>query len=190
MKKFVFKTLTVTAAFVVSATAFSASSFANESTVAPGSLTGGGITFSALNTTLDGTKKVPTADWAINDIIDARGTGAGWNLSLTMTAFQEVDSAGAYVSGGKTLANNSLKVATSPNPTQKDTTSSETTTITSVTGATSLDTGSAVKLLSAKLDGGMGSYTVSNLGVALTIPANAYAKSYKTTATVALNTAP
>jgi hypothetical protein len=36
----------------------------------------------------------------------------------------------------------------------------------------------------------MGSYTIGNLGVELTIPANAYAKTYKTDATVSLNTAP
>ncbi len=55
---------------------------------------------------------------------------------------------------------------------------------------TALDTGSAVKLSSAAAAGGMGSYSFSNMTATLTVPANVYAKVYKTDATVSLVTGP
>jgi hypothetical protein len=192
MKKSLFtKVMAFSAAFAIAATAFSTQSFAaTTSTVDSGTLSGGAITFSGLPAKLNGALVTSSANWAIGDISDARGTGAGWNLTLTLTQFKEVDGTGAYVLGGKALATNSLKVTTVPTIAKKDTTSSETTTITPVALDTALDTGSSVKLLSAALDGGMGSYTLGNLGVTLSIPANSYAKSYKTDSTVTLNTAP
>lgn len=191
MKKSFKKVVATAMAFGIAATAFSTQSFASTtSTVDGGSLTGGNITFAPLSAQLNGSQISTSANWAIADITDARGTGAGWNLSLSLTQFQEVDGTGAYVTNGKTLAAGSLTVSTVPTIAKKDATSSETTTITPVASSTALDTGSVVKLLSAKLDGGMGSYTLGNLGVTLTVPANAYAKTYKTDATVTLNTAP
>jgi hypothetical protein len=192
MKKSLFKKVVATAmAFGIAATAFSTQSFASTtSTVDGGTLSGGAITFSGLPATLNGALVTSSANWAIGDISDARGTGAGWNLALTLTQFKEVDGTGAYVTGGKAFATNSLKVTTVPTIAKKDSTSSESSTITPIASGTALDTGSSVKLLSAALDGGMGSYTLGNLGVTLSIPANAYAKTYKTDATVSLNTAP
>jgi hypothetical protein len=192
MKKSLFKKVVATTmAFGIAATAFSTQSFASTtSTVSGGSLSGGAITFAGLPATLNGALVKSTTNWAIADISDARGTGAGWNFSMSLTQFKEVDGTGAYVTGGKTLATNSLKVSTVPTIAKKDSTSSETTTITPVTLGTAIDTGASVKVLSAAVDGGMGSYTIGNLGVELTIPANAYAKTYKTDATVSLNTAP
>ncbi|MFD1739608.1 WxL domain-containing protein [Bacillus salitolerans] len=192
MKKSLFKKFIVTTmAFGIVATAFSTHSFASTtSTVQGGTLSGGSMTFTGLPATLNGTLVKSTANWAIGDITDARGTGEGWNLSLTLTQFKEVDGNGAYVIGGKSLATNSLKVVGVPTINKKDSTSSDITTITPVASGTALDNGSTVKVLSASLNGGMGSYTIGNLGVELTIPANAYAKTYKTDATVTINTAP
>lgn len=193
MNKLLFKKVVVTAmAFGIAATAFSTQSFASTtSTVSGGSLSGGGVTFAALTATLTGSQITTSANWAIGDVTDARGTGAGWNVSMTLQQFKEFDTLNnAYVTNGKTLNTGSLKVTSAPTITKIDATSSETTTITPVAESTELDTGSAVKLLSAKVDGGMGSYSFGNLGVTLTLPANAYAKTYKTTATVTLNEAP
>jgi hypothetical protein len=185
------KVVATVMAFGIAATAFSTQSFADTtSTVDGGSLSGGNITFSPLSAQLNGSQTTTSANWSIANITDARGTGAGWNLSVSLTQFKEVDGTGAYATGGKILATNSLKVKTVPTIEQKDLTSSATSTITPVESGTALDTGSTVKLLSAAVDGGMGSYTFGNLGVELTIPANAYAKTYKTEATVTLNTAP
>lgn len=186
------KVIAFTAAFGIAATAFSTHSFANTTTsVSGGTLSGGGVTFAPLSATLNGSQVTTSANWTIADLTDARGTGAGWNVSMSLSQFKEYDTVNnAYVTGGKALATNSLKVTTVPTIAKIDATSSETTTITPVSLNTALDTGSTVKLLSASLDGGMGSYSFGNLGVTLTIPANAYAKTYKTEATVTLNTAP
>ena len=192
MKKSSFKIFTTTMALGIITTIFSTHAFASStSTVSGGDLTGGGVGFAPLSATLNGSQITTSTDWTIADIIDARGTGAGWNVSMTLTQFQEFDTeTNDYVANGKSLATNTLKVKTVPTIAQKDTTSSPTSTITPVSLGTVLDTGSVVKLLSADNDGGMGSFSFGNLGVELTIPANAYAKTYKTEATVSLNTAP
>ncbi|GKU83582.1 WxL domain-containing protein [Niallia sp. NCCP-28] len=191
-KSLLSKAIAFSAAFTIAATAFSTTSFASttSSSVTGGNLSGGNITFEPLSATLNGSQVSSLANWSITDITDARGTGAGWNISLTLSQFKEVDGNGDYVSGGKELAANSLKVSTIPTIAQVDATSSDVSTITPVVAGTSLDTESAIKILTAQTDGGMGSYTFGNLGVELTIPANAYAKTYKTEATVTLNTAP
>ena len=193
MTKSVFKKVFATAmALGIAATAYTTQSFAAEtgSTVEGGSLTGGAIGFSPLSTTLDGSEQIATASWTIGDIIDARGTGAGWDLTLNLTQFKEVDAAGQYVADGKSIAMNSLFVSTAPTVEKIDASSSDAATITPVAENAALDNESDVKILSAAQDGGMGSYSVSNLGVSLVIPANAYAKTYKSDATVTLNTAP
>jgi len=94
------------------------------------------------------------------------------------------------VAGGKSLAASSLQVTTAPVVSQVDTSSSPANTVVSVPTGTALDTGSAVTLLSAALDRGMGSYSASALTAQLTIPASAYAKSYKTDATISLDATP
>nr|WP_304215070.1 WxL domain-containing protein [Fredinandcohnia onubensis] len=196
MNKLLFKKVVTTAmVFGIAATAFSTQSFAatadTDATVRAGSLSGGGVTFSSLSTQLDGTKKSATATWGIADVIDARGTGAGWNLSIELEPFKEYDTvAKDYVADGKILATSSLKVKTAPVVGQIDETSSLADTITPVGVGQALDGAGSVKLLSAALNGGMGSFSVGDLGVELTIPANAYAKTYKTEATVTLNEAP
>lgn len=161
-------------------------------TVSGGTLSGGAMTFANFTgVTLNGTQQTTTASWSIADISDARGSGAGWNQSLTLAQLKEYDTtAGSYVLNGKALATSSVKATTAPTITAKDSTSSPTSTITPIALNAGLDTGSAVKLLSAAVDGGMGSYTFGSLGATLTIPANAYAKTYKTDATISLNTGP
>lgn len=195
MKKnsFVSKALTITAAFGIAATAFSTQSFAASSTTAitGGSLSGGEIYFTNFDVTLDGSRQIATTAWSIDDIIDARGTGTGWNLSLNLSQFKEFNTVdGAYVTDGKSLANSSLEVTAAPTVSQIDNTSSLPDTVTPVTVGTALDTELSIKLLSASEGGGMGSFSVSDMGLTLTIPANAYATTYKSEATVTLNTAP
>jgi len=156
-----------------------------------GTLSGGELGFTPFSAvTLDGTAKTSTAVWTIANVIDPRGTGAGWNVSLTLTPFKEYVDTAYVTEGGKTLAASSIKVTTAPIVTQVDETSSAASTITVVAAQIALDTGSPIKLLSASADGGMGSYAVSDLTTTLSIPANAYAATYKTDATVALVVAP
>lgn len=153
-------------------------------------LTGGNITYANFTgITLNGTQQTTTATWSTSNISDARGTGAGWNLSLNLTQFKQHDGT-AYVVSGKSLAASSMKVTTAPVVSQVDSTSSPASTVTPVAATTALDTASAVKLLSAAVNGGMGSYSFSNMTSTLTVPANAYAATYKADATVSLNSTP
>ncbi|MCU9612576.1 WxL domain-containing protein [Caldibacillus lycopersici] len=197
MKKTIFsKAVAFTAAFGLVATAFSAQSFAAETTgestttITGGSLTGGDIQFNTITGTLDGTRTTGEANWNISKIVNARGTGASWSLQLTLSQFQEVDSSGAVVSDGYIFNENSLKVKTSPVITQFDDSSSNPSDISTVATGVALDTGSPVQIISAGENEGMGSFEVSDLGVELSIPANAYARTYKATATVTLNETP
>lgn len=161
-------------------------------TITGGTLSGGGLTLGDFGgITLDGTQRTSTATWSIANVVDARGTGDGWNVSLALTQLAEYDTtAHSYVTGGKTLATSSIQVTTAPVVSLVDSTSSPANTITPVATGTALDTGSAVTLLDAVLGGGMGSYAFSTLTATLTVPASAYAKTYKSDATVSLNTTP
>ncbi len=157
-----------------------------------GTLSGGGLGFASFGAiTLNGAQQTSTAPFTLANVTDARGTGAGWNVSLSLTPLAEYNTGtSAYVTSGKTLAASSIKVTTAPVVSLVDSTSSSANTITPVATTTALDTGSAVKLLSAAAAGGMGTYSFSTMTSTLTVPANAYAKTYKSDATVSLNVAP
>ena len=154
------------------------------------SLSGGDIQFSNFTAVvLDGTSQTATAAWSMNNIIDTRGTGDGWNVSLTLTQFKEWSGNG-YVSSGDTLDPSSVRVNVLPEVNEVDELSSSAVQITVVGSATALDTGMPVKLLTSSIGEGMGSYSVSSMTITLSIPANVYAHTYKTDAIIALNTGP
>ncbi len=182
-----------TAALLTLGTALSAFAAGDTGAVITGGvLSGGGLGFTNFGAiTLNGTQQTSTAAFSLANVTDARGTGAGWNVSLALTPLAEYNTgSSAYVTGGKALAASSIKVTTAPVVSLVDSTSSPATTITPVATTTALDTGSAVKLLDAAANGGMGTYSFSNLTATLTVPANAYAKTYKSDATVSLNATP
>lgn len=146
--------------------------------------------------TLNGTVRSTTATMSAFDVTDARGTGAGWNVTIGATEFKEWDSAlnagaGGYVTGGKTIGTSRTSMATAT-VAKKDSTSSAPPTMTA--GAYTLDAGTAVKIASAAADGtGMGSYTITpggTNGVTLTVDAKTYAKAYRSDVTVTLATGP
>ncbi len=158
------------------------------------SVTGGDLTattptvgdFAAV--TLDGTAKPTTASLGNWDVTDARGTGLGWHLTFQATQFAEWDTAtSTYVTNGKTLAANSLKM---PAPSVvADGTLSALPTI--LPGPYTLDGGSAVKVASAALDAGMGNYDFTPGGsLTLTVPSSAYAKTYRSEVTVSVVSGP
>lgn len=148
--------------------------------------------------TLDGTAKTTytTFDNITGD--DARGTGAGWNVTVQGTVFAEHNGT-IYVASGKTLAANSLSMA-AVTITKTDSTSSAVPTATA--GPYAIDTGStAVKISSAAADGtGMGSYTFTqgdldavtagSQPLKLSVPASAYAKTYRSDVTVSIVSGP
>ena len=146
--------------------------------------------------TLDGTVNSSTATMTAFDVTDARGTGAGWNVTIGASEFAEWDStlnagAGGYVASGKKLGTSRVSMATATVAKLDDTSS---TPPTMTAGPYTLDAGSAVKIASAAADGtGMGSYTITpggNNGVSLTVDADSYAKTYRSDVTVTLATGP
>lgn len=184
------------AAVVIAAGAAMPTAFAADTTDI--TLTGGELTittptvsdFAAV--TLDGTAKSTTATLGTWSVTDARGTGLGWNVTTQATQFAEWDStlnsgAGGYVTGGKTLATGSLKM---PVPSVvADGTLSALPTI--LAGPYTLDNGSAVKIASAALDAGMGKYDFTPGGsLTLTVPASAYARTYRSEVTVSVVAGP
>lgn len=137
--------------------------------------------------TLDGTANTTTATMAAFSIDDARGSGAGWNVTIGATEFAEWDGA-AYVVDGKTLGTSrtSLGNATAA---KNDATSSAVPTMTA--GDYTLDAGSAVKIAAAAADGsGMGSYTITPGAVSLMVDADSYARNYRSDVTVSLTSGP
>ncbi len=182
--------LAMVAALVLLATSAFATEPGAEVTITGGTLSGGDITFANLtNIALDGTAKTATADWSIGNIIDARGTGAGWNATLELSQFKQWEN-DAYVPEGHTLATSSLLATTVPVVSKADETSSDASAITVILQNTPLDTTSPVKLLSSDINDGMGSFAISDMTVTLYVPANVLASTYKTDAVVALVSGP
>lgn len=138
--------------------------------------------------TLDGTAKTASVSLSTFEVNDARGTGAGWNVTSQATQFKEWDTTlGVYTVGGKTLATSSLSQS---QPTvAQDGTSSPSPSITA--GPYTIDgSGGAVKIASAAADTGMGKYDFSATTLTVSVPASTYAKTYRSELTVTVASGP
>lgn len=135
--------------------------------------------------TLDGTAKTTTAAMDAFEVNDARGSGAGWNVTVQGTQFAEHNGT-IYVVAGKTLPTSSLSLAALT--VAADGTTSGLPTITA--GPYTVDAASAVKIASAAVDAGMGKYDFSAGTFTLTVPSKAYAKTYRSDVTVSLISGP
>lgn len=129
--------------------------------------------------TLDGTAKTSTAALATFSATDSRGGGLGWNLTVQATQFAEHNGT-AYVASGKTLALGSLTMP-APTVTANGTTSAAPTIQAGAPWA--IDAASAVKFTSAAVAAGMGKYDFGAVTLSLSIPASAYAKTYRSDVT-------
>ena len=193
-KQFSKRHFTVMLAMVAALVLLAASAFATEPgaevTVIGGTLSGGDIIFSNLtDIELDGTAKTATADWSFTNLVDARGTGAGWHTTLTLSQFMEWEN-GVYVESGHSLETESLYITTPSTITKAEESSSSPLLIGTAPLSAVLDVGTPVKLTSCDVGGGMGSYAISDMTVTLFVPANIYACTYKTDAVVALVSGP
>ena len=130
--------------------------------------------------TLDGTANTTTATMANFSVTDT--AGAGWHVTVGATQFQEFDVGTAqYVTGGKTLPTGSL---TMPAPTVSPTGG-----ITIPPGPYAID-GATVQLASAAT-GTTGTYDFTQGGpLTLTVPASAYARTYRSDVTIAVASGP
>jgi hypothetical protein len=138
------------------------------------------------NVTLSGSAQTVNASLDAFEVNDARGSGVGWNVTVQATQFAEHNGT-TYVLSGKTLPTSSLRLP-APTVTQDGTTSTSPTIQSGAPWA--IDAGSAVKIASAAADTGMGKYDFSSTSLALTVPASAYAKTYRSDLTVSLVSGP
>jgi hypothetical protein len=136
--------------------------------------------------TLNGTAQTVTASLATFEANDSRGTGAGWNVTVQGTQFAEHDGT-AYVVSGKTLPTSSLSM---PAPTVTADGTSSTAPSIQAGAPWAIDAASAVKIASAAADTGMGKYDLGAVSLSLSIPASAYAKTYRSDVTVSVVSGP
>jgi hypothetical protein len=172
-----------TAILLLAAATLAAAAVATAANVtASGTVTGAGSVTLASGTTatfaatLDGTDQ--TVNYTVPlTIVDARGTGGGWNLTLTSTTFttgiralpttaSSLTAVTAACASGVTCTNPTNAVAFPI----------------AVPAGTTAPT--AVKFFNAAANTGMGSFTITPT-VAVSVPGNAYAGTYSSTLTVA-----
>lgn len=145
------------------------------------SVTAADITLSGV--TLDGTDQTSTSASGSNSwsATDARGTGAGWNLTIVATDFSDGGTRSIDISSAdqefliQLLDANVLVTAGNTKPV------SQVATLTAIPEAG----GSAYKFLSAAVDTGMGSYTL-NPNFELEVPAETYVGTGTYTSTVTI----
>jgi hypothetical protein len=129
----------------------------------------------SISDTLDGTDQ--TVSWsAVLGVVDARGTGAGWNLTMSATNFS--DGSGHTLSPGTVSGVTAACVGGS----------SCTAASNAITYPLTLS-GTAAKFFNAATNSGMGKVNVTP-SVDVAIPGNAYAGTYTSTVTLAAVSGP
>lgn len=154
-------------------------------------ITGGSLSETIANVTmsgitLDGTDQLSTSASGANSwsATDARGTGAGWNLTILATDF----------TGGDPLRTIDISTATSEFKIQLldanvTVTAGNTKPVSQVTTLTPIPEITALKFLSAASDTGMGTYGIAP-NFELEVEASVYAETYTSTITVTAVTGP
>jgi hypothetical protein len=169
-------------ALIATAAAIGGTITATATVTGAGSL---GLTHGAtasVSSTLDGTDQTATYTVPLS-ITDARGSGAGWNSTITSTTFN--DGAGHTLSTTASsitgVTSSCVSGGTCTNPTNSITYA--------LTVPAAASAPAAVKFFNAAANTGMGRFTVTP-SIAVSIPGNSYAGSYNSTVTVALVSGP
>ncbi|HEX3455133.1 MAG TPA: WxL domain-containing protein [Gaiellaceae bacterium] len=117
-------------------------------------------------------------------VLDATGSGSGWNVTVTSTTFTTGGGSPHLLSttaSNATGVSSSCATGTCTNPTN------------SITYPLGVPAGSsaptAVKLFNAAANTGMGNFTITPT-ISVSIPANTYAGTYTSTVTVAVVSGP
>jgi len=149
--------------------------------LAAGSLTETASGTPAFAVTLNGTNQTKTSTALTLSAADTRGTGAGWNVTITSTTFK----AGAHTLS--TSATTVTAVALScPGGGCTNPTNSVGYPLTVPAGAVAP---AAVKLFNAKAATGLGTFTLTPT-FSIALPANTYAGSYSSTVTFSVVSGP
>lgn len=140
-----------------------------------------GISFSlpsnpSFSDTLDGSDQLVSYAPVLG-IVDARGSGAGWNISMSATAFDD--------GSGHTFAAGSVSAVSQACHSGSSCTGATTS---GITYPLALST-TAAKVFNAASDTGMGKVDITPT-VDVTVPGNAYAATYTSTVTLAAATGP
>jgi hypothetical protein len=153
-----------------------------------GTITGGAalsVTSSAtpsFSLTLNGTDQTQTYALPFT-AVDPRGTGAGWNLSITSTQF----SSGAHTLPATASVISNLTSGCSSGSTCTGPTNSVSWSGLAIPAASVAP--APVKFFNAAANSGLGSVDF-NMTVSVTVPANTYAGSYSSTVTLSMITGP
>jgi len=177
MKQRILITLSVAAVALIAATAALAGTLTTTATI--GGTAGISLNLPAnpsITDTLDGSDQ--TASYApVLGLVDARGSGAGWNITVSATNFSD--------GSGHTLAPGTV---TSVAQACHSGSSCSTATSSGISYPLTL-TGTAAKVFNAAAATGMGKVDVTPT-VQVAIPGNAYAATYTSTVTLAAVTGP
>jgi hypothetical protein len=176
MRQRIFITLGIAAVALVATTAALAANL-----TATASVTGAsGISMAlpsnpSVSDTLDGTDQI--VSWsAVLGVVDARGSGAGWNLTMSATSFSD--------GGGHTLAAGSVSGVTAACVAGNSCTAASN----AISYPLTLS-GTAAKFFNAAANSGMGKVNVTP-SVDVAVPGNAYAGTYTSTVTLAAVSGP
>jgi hypothetical protein len=169
------------AVLVLAAVAIAGTVTATATVTGAGSLSLSNGSTATLSDTLDGTDQTVNYTLPLT-MTDARGTGTGWNLTITSTTF---------TTGSHTLATTASSIASvSSSCVAGGTCTNPTNSITyPVTVPAAATAPAAVKLFNAAVNTGMGRFTITP-SINVTIPGNSYAGSYTSTLTVAAVSGP
>jgi hypothetical protein len=126
------------------------------------SITAPAVTTDFGNITLTTGSQVANASIGTLSVVDATGSGAGYKVMVQASQFTEVTPGGGWAGGtsAKTLPLSSLKLGVPSSVTAVGGTTSPAPAV-QIGAATVIDSGSQVKLLSAAVGNGMGSYDVA-----------------------------
>jgi hypothetical protein len=168
-------------ALVLAAVAVAGTVTATATVTGAGSLSLSNGATASVSSTLDGTDQSVnyTLPLTMNDL---RGTGAGWNLTMTSTTF---------TNGTQTLATTASSIASAATAcTGGGTCTNPTNSITyPLTLPAAATAPTAVKVFNAAANTGMGRFTITP-SINVSIPGNSYAGSYTSTLTIAAVTGP